>query len=171
MGTFIGFSHPRNPGLLTKIAMWLDDSDVSHVFMAYEDVDWKCTMIVQIDEFGFRLVPMSKFIKKNVIKDMVLMDLNHGDFESGLARVARDYVGEMYDFKGFFGMGLALLFKRLFKGIKRRIRNPMASKETVICSEGAVLALQYGNCPKSEQLIPDSTSPQKLKEFLTGLYR
>lgn len=163
MSTYIGFSRPRKPGLLTKLAMWMDKSEVSHVFMAYEDTDWKCTIVIQVDEYGFRLIPLSKYVKKNHIANWV--DMNSaafGHFEEGLGQVAREFAGEMYDFKGFFGMAWVLI-SRMFK---RRIKNPLAAKNTIICSETAVLALQYAGAPRSETLVADSTSPQELLNFL-----
>jgi hypothetical protein len=120
-------------------------------------------MVVQVDEFGFRLVPLTKFKKKNKVIHLIQVDkLEFGDFEAGLAKVAREFVGEMYDFKGFIGMALVLAHR----AFKRKIKNPMASKQTIICSETAVLALQYAGCPGAEMLIADSTSPEDLLCFL-----
>lgn len=164
--TFLGFSHLRNPSWLTKLIMKIDKSSVSHSFMVYYDEDWKLEMVIQIDEFGYRLIPFERYKKGNEVK--FLFDMSnpkYGNFEEGMIRLSREFAGTKYDFKGFIGMGL-VLFWRAFK---RRIKNPWASKGTLICSEGAALALQYGGCPGSDKLIPDSTSPQDLLDFLNGV--
>lgn len=163
--TFLGFSHLKKPSWLTRLIMKLDKSRVSHTFMVYYDTDWNMDMVIQIDEYGFRLVPFERYKKYNEIKHIFDMsNPKYGNFEEGMAQLSREFAGTHYDFKGFIGMGLVILWRAM----KRRIKNPLASKGTLICSEGATLALQYGKCPGSDVLVADSTSPQNLLDFMMG---
>ena len=132
--------------------------------MIYRDSDWNMDIAIQIDERTFRLMPYEKYVKSNEIVHLIdVGDKNKfGDIDIGMARLAKEFLDTPYDFMGFVGMAIV----KLAKFFKRKIKNPLASSSSVICSEGATLALQYGGCPEADSLHAASTSPQDLLNFL-----
>lgn len=159
---FIGFSRPSKPSLLTRIAMWLDDANFSHAFLSYFDADWQCQMVIQLDEYGFRLIPAEQYEKKNTVMHLVHSPSN---FDQAMAKVARQFAGTMYDFKGFLGMALVLLLRKI--GIKKK--NPLASSETMICTEMVARTLVECGYQLPPGSMLDSISPRELWEMLSSV--
>jgi hypothetical protein len=80
--------------------------------------------------------------------------------EAGMNKMV-DHLGDVYDYKGLFGMAWVELGRWLHK----KWINPWHSSDAMFCSELVAQVLRDSNYPGSEQLDPASTDPEMLLKF------
>lgn len=152
----IGFSTSRS--WISAVIRWFTRSKVSHAFISYYDPVYQEPMVLEADSTGFRIITLARFNTSNQVVEMVPPKI---DVSGSMAFIGQ-WLGTPYDWKSLFGEGLVMLLRRL----GRRIRNPFTSSSKLICSESVVRLLQHAKYPGAETLIPDSTSPEDLLDFL-----
>ena len=155
--TRIGFS--TTDALLSRLIRWLTRSKVRHAFLVYFDVDFDREMVMEAVGAGFRIVPLDKFAQHNRIVDVVTP---RHPIDEGL-KAAVDWLGESYDAPGVIGMGL-LLALRALRRRARRVRNLLATRRALFCSEAVARACQACHYPGFDR-DPETTSPQDLYAF------
>ena len=160
MNTRVGFSTPRHFNPVSWLVRLLTGSACSHAFFIYYDDEWCQDFVLEAHEFGFRVVLLARFQKKN---DIVAIFKPKTSIETGVQFVAVEYLGSTYDYGGLLGTLVLLLGRWLH----RKWRNPWSSARAVFCSEAVTLALQKAGYAGADQLISQDTTPQDLLEFFT----
>lgn len=155
--TRIGFS--TTDALLSRLVRWLTRSEVSHAFLVYFDVDFDRDMVMEAAGAGFRIVPLDKFARHNRIVEIVTP---RHPIDEGL-KAAVDWLGEGYDAPGLVGMGFLLAFRALRRRT-RRVRNLIASRRALFCSEAVARACRACRYPGFDR-DPETTTPQDLYAF------
>lgn len=108
----------------------------------------------------FQLVPMEVFEAHNRV---VALARTGTDLNPGLRKAAL-WLGSFYDVAGLLGM-VPVMLRRLWRGVRSRVRNPWNSSRSMFCSEAVAFALCEANYPGAEGLPPSSTSPQDLYDL------
>lgn len=85
-----------------------------------------------------------------------------GSYVAGTKMV--DRLGEVYDYKGLFGMA----WVELGRWLKKKWVNPWQSSDAMFCSELVAQVLKDSNYPGAEQFDPGSTDPEQLLRFFEG---
>lgn len=153
----VGFSTGNN--ILSRFIRWATKSKASHAWLSFSDSTLKQEMVMQATIGGFSVMTMREFALHHVvvaqIEPKVSLDQAVVD--------AADWLGVThYDYGGLIG-GLFVVIGRFFK---RKIKNPFASSKALFCSEAVVKILQDAKYPGAEALVPDSTTPQDLLDFM-----
>lgn len=159
----IGFSTGRGWNPLSALIRWFTQSECSHAWLLYDDVDLRMLMVME-SHITFQLVPYEAWLKDNRV--VALIHPGH-DLDPGLRELALR-LGSYYDVGGLLGMlpvQLGRWLQQFFRGLKLRLRNPWNSGRTLFCSEAVVLALHASGYPGSWQLEAPATSPQELLAF------
>ncbi len=156
----IGFS--TTDALLSRMVRALTRSKVSHAFLVYFDVDFDRDMVMEAVGAGFRIVPLDRFARHNRIVDVVTPRF---PIDEGL-RAAVDWLGESYDAPGLLGMALLLAFRALRRRT-RRVRNLLASRRALFCSEAVARACRACRYPGFDR-DPEITTPQDLYAFFSA---
>ena len=151
----VGFSTSRS--LQSRIIRWLTRSTVSHTFLIVEGSFLGSDLVVEADIGGVRMQPLSAFEKKNDIIEIIPMPYT---IHVGMGRIG-DWLNDAYDFPGLFGTVFVLLGRKLKTGW----RNPFNTK-ALFCSEMVVRVLSASGYPNAKLLIPSSTTPKDLLDFL-----
>jgi len=142
----------RDPGFVNRCIQWLTSSDVNHCAVVYDSADWEEPWVAEAAVKGVRTVPQNnrkwKYIyevKYDATKDV---------------RAAHQFIGQSYDFAGFFLFGWILL---LWKLLKVKVKHPFRKTKGQFCSEflGFIIAQEL------PEEIPDTqwTTPQELVEI------
>jgi hypothetical protein len=152
----VGFSTRSN--IVSKTIRWATHSRVSHAWLLLEGSFFGNDMVMEATEGGFKLVPYSAFKLANDVVDVITPRVS---IESGV-RASALWLGEGYDYFGLFGE----IFVLIGRWFKRKIRNPLAERNAMFCSEAVVYVLQASSYPGANTLVADSTSPEDLLEFL-----
>lgn len=160
MNTRIGFSTPKKFNPVSWLVRKVSGSVASHAFFIYFDKDWEVDMVMEAHEYGFRLMPLAHFEKKN---EIVATFRPRTPIDAGVQHVALEYLGKPYDWGGLFG-GVILLLGRW---LKRKWHNPWENSKAVFCSEAVVIALQKSAYLGAGELEARDTTPQDLLEFFT----
>jgi hypothetical protein len=162
----VGFSTPRLFNLISWIIRLVTRSRASHAFLIFDDPVLSVRLVLEAHSTGYRLVGLDEFVVKNRI---VALASSNEQAPAGVQRLgdAIDaglhatgiWLGARYDFKGLFGIFLALLRGLLSR---RRFKNPFRSARSLFCSEAVVRTLQAGGHPAVASLDADSVGPQDL---------
>jgi hypothetical protein len=155
--TRIGFS--TTDALLSRLIRRLTRSTVSHAFLVYRDVDFEREMVMEAVGAGFRIVPLDKFAKHNRI--VAIVKPRH-PIDEGL-KAAVDWLGEGYDAPGLVGMAVLLVLRALRRR-KLRVRNLLARRSALFCSEAVARACRASRYPGFDR-DPETTTPQDLFAF------
>jgi hypothetical protein len=143
----IVFEHDK--GFVERVIRWLTRSDVNHIAVVYDSTDWECPWVAEAAVKGVRTVPersrrwkYSFNVKYDAIRDV---------------QGAQQFIGQSYDFTGFFIFGWILLWWRL---LKVRIRRPLHPTKGQFCSEFVAQVL----LPKVYFEDPQWVTPQDILE-------
>lgn len=158
--TRIGFS--TTEALLSRLIRRFTRSRVSHAWLVYRDVDFDREMVMEAVGAGFRIVPLDKFAKHNRIVEIVTP---RHPIDEGL-KAAVDWLGEGYDAPGLVGLTI-LLALRALRRRAFRIRNLLANRRALFCSEAVARACLACNYPGFDR-DPETTTPQDLYAFFTA---
>lgn len=108
----------------------------SHVSILFFD-----SIIVESVFSGFRIIPYSKFLEKQIL--LHTHNIEKGDTDDTFQlflRIFNDKFGTMYDFKGAIFLGLKNLLYRIFK---IRLKGNWGSSKRDFCTELAEYVLGY----------------------------
>ncbi len=158
--TRIGFS--TTDALFSRLIRRFTGSKVSHAFLVYFDVDFDREMVMEAVGAGFRIVPLDKFARHNRVVEIVTP---RHPIDEGL-KAAVDWLGEGYDARGILGMALLLAFRALRRRT-RRVRNLLASRRALFCSEAVARACRACRYPGFDR-DPETTTPQDLYAFFSA---
>ena len=156
----IGFSRPKNFNPISWLIQKVMKSTVSHTWFLYHDMDWDINMVMEAHELGFRLIPYDQFKKQNLVVN-VFTPVH--SLDEGMKKVALEYLGTVYNYKGLIGMSVV----KLGNWLKRKWRNPMRTTKSVFCSEAVCLSMQWS---KGYEYFTDdaqSMDPEQLMELMT----
>lgn len=115
----------KDRGFVPRVIRWLTKSDFNHVAIEYDSDDWNGRWAAEAATKGVRTVPSSKrkWTRRFLVKyPEAKIDL----------RSTSQFIGEAYDFAGFFLFGWILLFWRV---LKLKVRRPWRSTKGQFCSE------------------------------------
>jgi hypothetical protein len=157
--TRVGFSTTN--GWLSRLVRRMTRSRVSHAFLVYFDVDFERDMVMEAVGAGFRVVPLDKFARHNTI---VRIFTPRHRIEGGL-KAAVDWLGDVYDAPGLFGMFLLLLARSL--RIRFRTGNLLGKSRALFCSEAVVRACRAAGYP-GFPFDPETTTPEDLFAFFSA---
>lgn len=155
---YIGFS--KNKSLLSRLLCFFTKAECSHCFFVFDlyGQGW----VLQADWDGIVIDSLAKFQKRDdVVALAAVPELDDQDLAA-----AMQYLGDGYDYMGLLG-GIFPLIGRWFK---KKWNNPWSNSKALFCSEFVVAVLQNARFPGAEDLVPDQTTPQMLKDFLTEHY-
>ena len=146
--------------LLSRFIRWLTKSPVSHVALGLtlEGVP----VLLQADIGGVQITLRESFLKKHKLVSEYAF--TSPGIENALARGVRE-IGERYDYVGLVGFFVVVVGRLL----GRRIKNPLASRKAVVCSEFIVGLDREGFCvPDWRGLDPETTTPGELLAICRG---
>jgi len=158
--TRIGFSTSKT-SWISRIIRWFTRSTVSHTFIVYYDEEWKRDMVMESEGGMGGSVRLVKF-NPNSSSIVKIVTPKH-DIEVGMTKMV-DRLGEVYDYKGLFGMA----WVELGRWLKKKWVNPWQSSDAMFCSELVAQVLKDSNYPGAEQFDPGSTDPEQLLRFFEG---
>ena len=72
-----------------------------------------------------------------------------------------DYLGDVYDYQGLFGMA----WVEIGRWLKKKWKNPWHSTKAMFCSELVAKVLIDSKYPGFEGMDPASTDPEMLLQF------
>lgn len=147
----VGFSTQRGP--VAALVRWLTRSKANHCWMS---LDLKgLPIIVEAAVGGVKIVDRARWSRSNkVVGEFVpLNDVDEGVYEMF------SHVGKSYDYSAFFGFIPVIIASRWFK---KKIKNPLASPQELICSEFLTLLRTGGGIPEWDHLDPETTTPEDL---------
>ena len=164
MSARIGFS-TRKYNIVSKIIRFLTKSKVSHSFLVLKESYFEQEFVLEATTEGVRLVPFKKFEHENDVIGVFTPDV---PIDAGV-RAQVELIGEMYDVPGLLGSAFVLLGR----WFKKKWKNPFRSTKSQFCSELVTRALQSAKYPGTEDLDPESTTPQDLYElfYVDGIPR
>jgi hypothetical protein len=157
----VGFSTPKMFNPVSWVVRKITGSKASHAWFLYYDEDWELSIVMEAHEFGFRLIPYSRFRNDNHVVGLFLPKV---PIDVGLKYVAHRYLGSTYDYLGLMGQIVVQLGRRL----KRRWKNPFRGSKNVFCSEAVCIAMQKSPGYEKFEEDPDSVDPQKLLQYYLG---
>lgn len=130
----IGFSASNS--YTSKIIRWFTKSHCSHAYLKFFDPLINEELILEANEHGYVLIPLSRWIKNNtIISEFKITSIPEIAQIQGL-HFAVNYLGASYDALG----AIALFFRRWFS----RYHNPLAkTDDRVFCSEMVAMYLKY----------------------------
>lgn len=152
----VGFSRPKKWNPLSALIMWFTKSPCSHTWLLYLDTDLRLPMVMEA-HITFQLLPLEVFEAQNRV---VAYARPGCDLNAGLRKAAL-WLGSFYDVPGLLGM-IPVMLKRLWRGAKARMRNPMNSPKSVFCSEAVTFVLRESDYKPASGLSASSTSPKDL---------
>ena len=157
MATRIGFSTPRKFNPVSWLVRKFTGSRASHAFFIFWDVDFEMDLVMEAHEFGFRLIPLDHFSRRNKIVRLVIPKYA---IDAGLKVVANRYLGSRYDYAGLIGM----LVVQAGRWVHKKWKNPFRNAKYVFCSESIIIAMKES--PGYEGLDLDNNSdPQALLDY------
>lgn len=140
--------------LLSRVIRRLTNSTVSHVAIGLSLQG--IPVLLQADIGGVQITTREKFLEKHTIVSE--WEFTSPGIEKVIAQGVKN-IGERYDYLGLFGY-LAVLIAKFFK---RKIRNPLASRKAVVCSEFiASLDINGDFVPEWKGLDSEVTMPSDL---------
>jgi hypothetical protein len=138
------FTAKRN--IVSKVICAITGSRTSHVAFCFEVASTQVFLHANVG--GVQISPRAKFLKKNKIVDEYVFvdsyDVNLTD--------AVNHIGERYDYVGVFGF-IPVLVARW---IGRKIKNPIASPNAMVCSEFIIKGVKLGEWAAMD---PECTTP------------
>ena len=140
--------------ILSRVIRVIGKSPASHVALGLHLHG--VPVLLQADIGGVQITPRAKFLRKHrVVSEWAFTSPG---IENALAGGVRE-IGERYDYVGLLGYLIVVLGK-LFH---RRLRNPLAARKAVVCSEFVVGLDREGYCvPEWKGLDPEATMPADL---------
>jgi hypothetical protein len=159
----IGVSYPKKWNPLSPLIRWVMGTPYSHIWILLDDALFDEDMVLGAENEGFTLFPYERFLLTN---NVVKIYDPHPDYhlEVGL-RQAVTLIGEPYDKLGLLGMAWVMLGRWL----KRKVRNPLASKKALFCSESVAMVLVKSAVPEAAMLIPERATPEDVVAVLDGM--
>lgn len=157
MSTRIGFSTSKT-SWISRIIRWFTSSTVSHTFIVYYDAEWKRDMVMESEGGAGGSVRIVKF-NPNSSSIVKLVTPKH-DIEVGMNKMV-DRLGDVYDYKGLFGMA----WVELGKWLKKKWSNPWQSSKAMFCSELVAQVMIDSEYPGTKGMDPGSTDPEMLLKF------
>jgi hypothetical protein len=114
-------------------------------------------MLLHCTSGGVRFTPRTRWMASNrlVAEYRFLVDVDEG------VRHAFEHLGEKYDYVSLFGFLPVLLFRWL----KIKVGNPLASARAMVCSEFILHVDQGDRIPEWDALEYETTTPQELLDI------
>lgn len=153
----IGFSTSNS--FISRAIRWFTKSQASHVFLLIEDGFFGVSVVMEATQGGFRVVPFEHYVSGST--KLVRIIEPRTPIDDGVKK-AVEWLGAHYDYGGLFGMAIVMLGRWL----RRKWQNPWQSTRAMFCSEAVVYVLQVSGYSGADKLIPSTTSPEDLLEFL-----
>ena len=149
---------------ISKAIRWFTRSKASHVMIGTEILGQP--MLLHCTSGGVQFTPRAQWMKSNVI-------VSEWRFKSPMdegLRHAMEHLGESYDYLTLFGWGAVIL---LWRWLKIKARNPLASPKAMVCSEFVVHMgepeLGINKVPEWARLNPEKTHCQDLLDLMPGV--
>ena len=140
----------RDTGFMAYVIRWLTRSKINHVAIVYESDDWQAEWVTEAAVKGVRALPAGKRKWERVF--WFKYDA------SPHIRAAQLYLGQNYDFTGFFLFGWFLLLGKI---LKAKVTRPGVSTKGQFCSEYIARILQQ-MMPIAD---PQWTTPEELLDL------
>lgn len=148
----IGFS--TSNAWYSKVIKWFTKSHCSHTFVIIDVLG--VPMVLEEGYHGYAMRPMSVF-PDNIVQVIT----PKVDITAAVQASFKD-LGQSYGYSTLIGM-LPVMVARWFG---KKIKNPLASSRSMICSERNTRILQAAGYPGANELDPATTDPETLMEFL-----
>ena len=132
LGVHVCFS--TTDGLLSKIIRLATRARVSHCLITYRCPTFQKNMVLEVQGRGFVMTAWDGWEKKNKLMARYSISLPDAEIQPALASLA-DLLGAAYDRLSLFG--------HLLRIVGRLKRNPIDSKERLVCSEAVALFLSW----------------------------
>lgn len=142
---------------ISKVIRWFTRGKSSHVMIGTRVHGIQ--MFLHSTAGGVQFTPRPKELKGcTVVAEYKVVPY----VEPGL-RKAISYVGDKYDYLGLFGYAWVIALWRLFK---KKVRNPLASPRSMVCSEFVASLDRTGKyLPEFAELDPEKTHPEHLRKI------
>jgi len=139
-------------GLLSRVIRWVTKSPASHALIGFEVEGVPCVLHATVG--GVQISLRAKWERNAKVvaeyRTIVQPDIRH----------AVTHIGDHYDYVGLLGYVWVLAWRAL----KKRVKNPLASSRSVVCSE-FLLHLNHDDAfPEWSDLDPETTTPRDLME-------
>ncbi len=138
--------------LISRLICWFTKSPASHVMIGLEIHG--IPMLLHCTAGGVQVTPRTKWFRDS---ELVAEYTFRPDILEGL-RYAFMQLGVKYDYVSLLGFIPVLLFRWL----RVKIKNPLASAKSMVCSEFILHVDHAHKIPEWVGLDPETTSPQDL---------
>lgn len=155
----IGFS--SSTSLISRAIRYVTGGKVSHCFLVFQSDQLGGLFVLEAVNDGYHIRPFTYTNDAN--NTLILVDPKLPI--DGVLPVCARWLGETYDWSVAAGIPLVGLGRFL----KQKWHNPLATKNTLFCSEAIVRGLQVIGYPGATHLVAEDTSPQDLLDFLTKI--
>jgi len=145
---------------ISKTIRWFTKSTASHVMIGTQLQGVPVYLHSTIG--GVQITPMSKYTDRKVAEYEIIPDLSDG------LRHAYTHIGSKYDYIGLLGYAVVILAWRWFKA---KIKNPLANKDAVVCSEFIIHFDHAKIIPEWRGLDPETTTPETLLKVAGSSFR
>jgi hypothetical protein len=156
LGITIGFSTTNK--FISRFIRWITRAKVSHAWIGFNDSTLGQRMVMQAERWGYEVRPWTKWLTQN--KWIAEFEIPQSPADSALQFIA-SFLGSDYDFTSALLLGLKRWFGRWFK-------RPTQSPTKLMCSEGVVRFLQFGQYEFATGLDPEATSPGELLDLVAN---
>ena len=140
---------------VSRVVRRLDSAEVSHVAIGVTLLG--VALLVHATFGGVKISHRAKWLRKNrVVREFKpLIDLGEG------LSHAIDCIDEAYGYGALFGFAWVIAVGRW---MGRKIRNPLSSPRTYICSELVRSVDMYDRVPEWKLLDPENVRPKQLDD-------
>lgn len=143
--------------LHSRLIRFFTGSEISHVGVVFHDDTLGMNLVMHATPRGFVVETWKHVLQKR--KPVYVYSCNR-PLDDALRTLATQ-LGARYDYAGVLGGAVQYIFNLL----GRRIKNPFASARKLWCSEAVVRLMQSAGVMGSARLVPESTSPERLRAF------
>ena len=156
---YLGFS--TTDVWLSKLIRGFTGAKYSHCWVRHGSEIWGGQWVTQADWPVVRTWPWALASKPWSRK---VFYRPRFDIHPALAKVRPDFE-ERYDVLGLFGMFFVLVS---FKWFKHRLKNPLASKREMFCSEFVGSILQAAQLPGTADWNTEAITPKEVEAYCAG---
>ena len=157
----VGFSTHKN-SLISWVIRKITKSRASHSWILLDEEYFGTKMVFEaVGIGGFRLVTYDFF--KSAGNEVIALIDPEVPLDPGVQEAVK-WLGTPYDKPAFFGYFFVLVGRWL----KLKWRNPVHSAQSQFCSEAVVRVLLASKHPGTEDMDPESTTPQDILDFFAG---
>ena len=154
MNISVCFTAPKKWTLLSWLIKLFTKSKVSHAALCVDVYGTK--VLLHSTMGGVQFTHRKKYERNdNIVEEYLIKE----DVSSGLNHAINEHLGDNYDYVGLLGYAYLLV---LWRWLKIKVKNPMASPTALVCSEFVLHINHEGKISEWNGIDPERTTAQDL---------